>query len=94
MVGHGGPQLLAAGAATGGLAGAAIGRKSKPQVAKAHKFATKDENSGGLKYLTARTPAGKFVSHANKLSVTHVSPRRNVSSKLAVYGRSHGRKLT
>lgn len=73
--------------ATGGLS------EARRSVGKANTFATRDQNSGGLRSVTARTPEGRFVSHENDLKVVHITPKRNPTSKLAVYGRSHGRKL-
>jgi hypothetical protein len=44
----------------------------------------------GVVRLTARTPSGRFVSHENDLDVFHVTPKRNPTSKLAVYHKGRG----
>lgn len=35
-----------------------------------------------VRWLPARTPSGQFVSHANKLKVIHITPKRGIDSKL------------
>lgn len=45
-------------------------------------FARTDQNSTGLRRLTARTPSGTYVSHDNDLAVFHITPRRNPTSRL------------
>lgn len=35
-----------------------------------------------VRWLPARRPGGQFVSHANKLKVIHITPKRGIDSKL------------
>lgn len=86
---------VAGGGAAAGAAGLLIAHRSRKKdtvgkslIAVPVSKATHSQDGTNVLRLTARTPSGRFVSHANDLRVVHITPRRNPTSRLMVYGKS------